>query len=125
MVPTGAVTVVDCDGVPPDAVGDVVVTTEPGAMKAVGVESVTAPVAADAVISLAVPAIDVTPVLENVTAPVAADTPMPVPATALVTPELVIVRPPVTVEIVIPVPAVNAFCVEYQAPEDSTVNVEV
>ncbi len=55
----------------------------------VGSESVTAPVAADAVIWLVVPAMEVTPVLVMVTAPVAPETLIPVPATLDVTPVLV------------------------------------
>ncbi len=72
-----------------------------------GKESVTPPVDADAVIWLAVPVIEVTPVFVIVTAPVAPDTEMPVPATALVTPELVIVIDPAPSVIVIPVPSVR------------------
>ena len=55
----------------------------PGALNVVGILSVTAPVDADAVISFAVPDIDVTPVFDNVTVPPNAtglpETPRPVP----------------------------------------------
>ncbi len=69
-----------------------------------GVERVTLPVEADAVIWLAVPVMEVTPLLVIVTAPVAPDTEMPVPATALVTPVLLMVRVPEPVVVLIPVP---------------------
>ena len=67
-----------------------------------GSDRVTPPVEADAVIWLAVPEIEVTPVLAIVMEPVEADTEIPVPAVAAVTPVLLIAFP----EIEIAVPAV-------------------
>ena len=62
----------------------------------------TLPVAPDAVIWLAVPARDVTPVFVMVTAPVAPLTLMPVPATLEVTPVLVMTPVAATYEMPVP-----------------------
>ena len=94
----------------PDRVKLVVVTEA-------GSDRVTEPVDADAVIWLAVPVMEVTPLLVIVTAPVAPETPIPVPATADVTPALVIVIEPAALATVMPVPCVTVLYSRAVAPE--------